>query len=252
MRGAHIRSWRFTTRGRIIPADAGSTWPFAVAWQYTRDHPRGCGEHFEESSMAKLTVGSSPRMRGALFQCVTHPVLGRIIPADAGSTFWRQYYPRQFEDHPRGCGEHPVLVSTICTLSGSSPRMRGALAVADLSSVLRWDHPRGCGEHGRLSPAPSGRLGSSPRMRGAQFSDGGIRVVVGIIPADAGSTFCLSSTGPRSADHPRGCGEHRVLCGTSCIRPGSSPRMRGALIIESPIYYSSGIIPADAGSTPIW
>ena len=50
------------------------------------------------------------------------------------------------------------------------------------------DHPRGCGEHGRSVVALFSHAGSSPRMRGAR----GLRTiksaVVGIIPADAGST----------------------------------------------------------------
>ena len=70
----------------IIPADAGSTSPGHVKGLHTTDHPRGCGEHSFIGKSERITIGSSPRMRGA-------PGLGRkvssllgIIPADAGST----------------------------------------------------------------------------------------------------------------------------------------------------------------------
>ena len=91
----------------------------------------------------------------------------RIIPADAGST---RNVPRRslwYKDHPRGCGEHLFLNKPSSLLSGSSPRMRGALdpqyltiatariIPADAGSTRRYlerhyeqtDHPRGCGEH---------------------------------------------------------------------------------------------------------
>ena len=67
MRGALLSSgWSGPDRW-IIPADAGSTrtrrrecWP-------TWDHPRGCGEHSRSNCAMTANMGSSPRMRGALF-----------------------------------------------------------------------------------------------------------------------------------------------------------------------------------------
>ena len=71
------------------------------------------------------------------------------------------------QDHPRGCGEHTAPSDAIGCVSGSSPRMRGALFIktqmihyegiipADAGSTVTMnhpppkhkDHPRGCGEH---------------------------------------------------------------------------------------------------------
>ena len=52
--------------------------------------------------------------------------------------------------------------------------------------------------------------------------------VVGIIPADAGSTNLRRYPYCHDVDHPRGCGEHDFITPHSLRRTGSSPRMRGA------------------------
>ena len=91
------------------------------------------------------------------------------------------------------------------------------------------DHPRGCGEH---------------------RSELGIRVQLhGIIPADAGSTLPGLSDPCFSRDHPRGCGEHNGYAKIKIRGAGSSPRVRGALVVDSGHFVQAGIIPADAGST---
>ena len=50
-------------------------------------------------------------------------------------------------------------------------------------------------------------------------------------------------------DHPRGCGEHGFWFCSVVMQPGSSPRMRGALLTKSYYDMKNRIIPADAGST---
>ena len=72
----------------------------------------------------------------------------------------------------------------------------------------------------------------------------------GIIPADAGST-AIPAVNPLShEDHPRGCGEHMNELTIMTDRGGgSSPRMRGAPVVEPGGHPYGGIIPADAGST---
>ena len=50
------------------------------------DHPRGCGEHSFGNSFIISFWGSSPRMRGALWDSDFSNYEKRIIPADAGST----------------------------------------------------------------------------------------------------------------------------------------------------------------------
>ena len=112
------------------------------------------------------------------------------------------------QDHPRGCGEHIVVVYWRALVEGSSPRMRGALTSnfgkqipdgiipADAGSTrlsyflsyISKDHPRGCGEHLTDNLKGDVEQGSSPRMRGAHDPVVLATGLLGIIPADAGST----------------------------------------------------------------
>ena len=71
----------------------------------------------------------------------------------------------------------------------------------------------------------------------------------GIIPADAGSTRPQMRRAFHLKDHPRGCGEHSSLWPFLSLQAGSSPRMRGALIVIHSKRRVTRIIPADAGST---
>ena len=208
-------------------------------------------------------------MRGALADLPAAGYSLRIIPADAGSTGPAPISRVSMWDHPRGCGEHNSWMSCSKSVSGSSPRMRGAqrtdrlrpfshgIIPADAGStrplqVIRdaiKDHPRGCGEHQQAGQRPVLHAGSSPRMRGAL-----LWMVVGtnctrIIPADAGSTRSRSSASSPGGDHPRGCGEHRLASPSFAVLFGSSPRMRGALGVGKVKADIARIIPADAGST---
>ena len=91
--------------------------------------------------------------------------------------------------------------------------------------------------------------GSSPRMRGALTILIITQNPIGIIPADAGSTLSCLYVYAFCWDHPRGCGEHKaVLLGADWTK-GSSPRMRGALVLMCICGKRTRIIPADAGST---
>ena len=86
MRGAPVGADVHQEQGRIIPADAGSTQEMKSFALKREDHPRGCGEHRMRHTMKGKRKGSSPRMRGALKDCINGIISNRIIPADAGST----------------------------------------------------------------------------------------------------------------------------------------------------------------------
>ena len=126
MRGAHWVNRELPAKVRIIPADAGSTSLWRAYADRQRDHPRGCGEHREADTFFSRVKGSSPRMRGALRGQLSEIRLRRIIPADAGSTWWLTCHGCAGRDHPRGCGEHEALANNQVENRGSSPRMRGA------------------------------------------------------------------------------------------------------------------------------
>ena len=170
-------------------------------------------------------------MRGTLVHIRHIPGKVRIIPADAGNTTPTDTTQYMQQDHPRGCGEHPVYPPFRPHRSGSSPRMRGTphllrrrllwlgIIPADAGNTIKpcrrpgggGDHPRGCGEHLRPCPMWTWCHGSSPRMRGTPFDLKDVVMQNGIIPADAGNTGHEHEPHHASGDHPRGCGEHRIM-----------------------------------------
>ena len=129
------------------------------------------------------------------------------------------------------------------------PADAGSTRPAFICQALVGDHPRGCGEHEIPVLGELGIPGSSPRMRGAP--EVAIEYVSHgrIIPADAGSTSSRTWPAGPPRDHPRGCGEHAVHRRSWKLASGSSPRMRGALVLPEHAQADTRIIPADAGST---
>ena len=79
---------------------------------------------------------------------------------------------------------------------------------------------------------------SSPRAR-----------LTGIIPAYAGNTKPMLIWWMSPRDHPRVCGEHRLIGGRRHGAVGSSPRMRGTPLGNADLSGANLIIPAYAGNT---
>ena len=170
MRGTLQRRHPGRRQNGIIPAYAGNTGSLFTSFLWFRDHPRVCGEHAVNNEHADTIEGSSPRMRGTLWRCMSWCLFPGIIPAYAGNTSSNRKASRATGDHPRVCGEHHVSPPSTVLFSGSSPRMRGthqrdepvcvccgiipAYAGNTYSSSGHvpgvGDHPRVCGEH---SPA---------------------------------------------------------------------------------------------------
>ena len=86
-------------------------------------------------------------------------------------------------------------------------------------------------------------------MRGSPRSEVGYGGADGIIPAGAGLTRAGGIFPVRQWDHPRGCGAHLDGNPRSCVRKGSSPRVRGSLKSHRLYHFIYGIIPAGAGLT---
>jgi len=149
-------------------------------------HPRGRGEHMPAHHCASCHGGSSPRARGTLCGVQLVYGRGRFIPAGAGNTTARACSNRWKAVHPRGRGEHCVLMPEPRDMDGSSPRARGTrfqLRSADQPywfipagagntasrcsrSRARPVHPRGRGEHSVSRATRQAGCGSSPRARG--------------------------------------------------------------------------------------
>ena len=209
-------------------------------------------------------------MRGA-GRSRNNPALYRgIIPARAGSSRQSSSGGGAARDHPRACGEQRLISVAVLSLSGSSPRVRGAgrarpIAVREdgiiparagsrvsilFQNSRHRDHPRACGEQSLVVVDPSTHPGSSPRVRGAVLCRAGSPAGPGIIPARAGSSFVARSMTFATWDHPRACGEQDVYAIANELFEGSSPRVRGAVEAVPNALNSSGIIPARAGSRP--
>ena len=110
------------------------------------------------------------------------------------------------------------------------------------------DHPRACGEQTLDTAGPSPFEGSSPRVRGAARRCEGRHGKGGIIPARAGSSPAFKRLRVRGRDHPRACGEQWGIGRELYTAPGSSPRVRGAVLDCRLVHLTDGIIPARAGS----
>ena len=64
-------------------------------------------------------------MRGTHSILMGNEAVSRITPAHAGNTVMPEIVKTEFWDHPRACGEHPVLKVSVISPVGSPPRMRG-------------------------------------------------------------------------------------------------------------------------------
>ncbi len=153
---------------RFIPTHVGNTSQFCGAATFQAVHPHACGEHGNDTPVAAILCGSSPRMWGTQHQPQLAKPRSRFIPTHVGNT--HSLFPPQMR------------------VSGSSPRMWGTLPrrppvlvpgrfipthVGNTDSVrlgfpLISVHPHACGEHVLASSRLPTSGGSSPRMWGTQ------------------------------------------------------------------------------------
>ena len=110
---------------RFIPAGAGNTIPQARPAVRRTVHPRGRGEHGATTKRCMPPSGSSPRARGTHVHLAYPCVDSRFIPAGAGNTGAKPAQCLGQSVHPRGRGEHPMLIGSQLANGGSSPRARG-------------------------------------------------------------------------------------------------------------------------------
>ena len=167
------------------------------------------------------------------------------------------------------CGENPPRTARPPPTNGSSPRVRGkqrgrhartrvlrlipacagkTLGIDELPSYAAA-HPRVCGENGSPGDRMPLRAGSSPRVRGKPTSASPYSTTTGLIPACAGKTNCTSGVPPRTGAHPRVCGENPFSTSMAGRGMGSSPRVRGKLLVGEVCSGLRRLIPACAGKT---
>ena len=110
---------------RFIPACAGNSRRNARVNTQATVHPRVCGEQGVDVVRQDLDLGSSPRVRGTVYQSRYGCVAGRFIPACAGNRSLTSYIKVVPPVHPRVCGEQDGAIPRTTGSVGSSPRVRG-------------------------------------------------------------------------------------------------------------------------------
>ena len=109
MRGKALFVYKFLYWGGITPAYAGKSCLTSLKRQWTRDHPRVCGEKYKRYDIDMVEVGSPPRMRGKAMAAVQAILPTRITPAYAGKSLNFLDKVAINEDHPRVCGEKSII-----------------------------------------------------------------------------------------------------------------------------------------------
>ena len=85
-------------------------------------------------------------------------------------------------------------------------------------------------------------------MRGQGFQGLVLVHLLGITPADAGTSLERPVSLCSIADHPRGCGDKLAGFEAAAPPPGSPPRMRGQVRLDGVFHLQLRITPADAGT----
>ena len=269
VRGTGETARHARNRKRFIPARAGNSSIVARQGCLNTVHPRACGEQPISLRPTNQNIGSSPRVRGTAPRCLHTPPPGRFIPARAGNRSRQPTARGWYAVHPRACGEQASPAPPFSRRSGSSPRVRGTVAVTSprrasyrfiparagnsrpstASPRPAPVHPRACGEQGLPAQGVPFIGGSSPRVRGTDV----FVEVVGrrdrFIPARAGNSPAVNVSPDRPPVHPRACGEQ--ASGDSRIGPtnGSSPRVRGTGLVCLHAVDYRRFIPARAGNS---
>ena len=247
MRGKPTGNTNATEKKRNIPAYAGKTTKPGVNVLTAWEHPRVCGENWVPPLAISWGAGTSPRMRGKPPCPLSTATPSRNIPAYAGKTHCVATIGINIEEHPRVCGENNAVVEAAEKCEGTSPRMRGKLVSVLISSWepgnipayagktawrvwlsrLRAEHPRVCGENHTAMMQAKDAAGTSPRMRGKRPGQATLWGDIRNIPAYAGKTGLILTSGLTLTEHPRVCGENFDSLKESVSSEGTSPRMRG-------------------------
>ena len=116
-------------------------------------------------------------------------------------------------------------------MPGLIPTYAGNTFPAALQVPHQRVHPHVCGEHTYRPLRIAMLWGSSPRMRGTHGEQHRWLQRLGLIPTYAGNTIRRLRFSPSRRAHPHVCGEHIMPVTFLPCWPGSSPRMRGTLLL---------------------
>ncbi len=253
---------------RFIPACTGNARAPSRYRAASPVHPRVCGERDIATGLSNCCRGSSPRVRGTPRRAKYRPHPSRFIPACAGNAPAMVYWPNCKAVHPRVCGERIDLGAQAGVITGSSPRVRGTRATADVRSpsarfipacagnanpIFRYHcaipvHPRVCGERFPAAAQTRSRTGSSPRVRGTLHNPPTHPHLKRFIPACAGNAGEADCPQHCGSVHPRVCGERNLSRSLPTPAAGSSPRVRGTPLVCGLGNGGNRFIPACAGN----
>ena len=125
VRGKRNRKRPNRAINRITPAGAGKTRIMPTVLNSDWDHPRRCGENYEQLVGGVETLGSPPQVRGKPRVSVTRGAKPGITPAGAGKTTCIRFLWAGGWDHPRRCGENAIRETRKAENPGSPPQVRG-------------------------------------------------------------------------------------------------------------------------------
>ena len=186
MRGKRGCRWWCRPGLGLIPAHAGKTGLSSKTRSAAPAHPRSCGENAVRRATSTVCRGSSPLMRGKRLVGTLFQERVGLIPAHAGKTLRGSRPLAGSRAHPHARGENMRQSARVSFFPGSSPLMRGKIAL--LGVVLRSvglipaharkteckldgcsacrAHPRSRGENRAEKAHPAFQKGSFPLMRG--------------------------------------------------------------------------------------
>ena len=149
---------------------------------------------------------------------------------------------------PRVRGKDPPAAA-MQGCPGITPACAGKSSRQPGAGRWRRDHPRVCGEKFTLSSSTAVSPGSPPRMRGKAPAQTLTGSASRITPACAGKSSTRAKTALTRRDHPRVCGEKRILKVYDFEFEGSPPRVRGKVVSSCVSPLTVGITPACAGKS---
>mgnify|MGYP003872208549 CR=1 FL=1 len=170
---------------RFSPACAGETLASRTRPTPSSVQPRVCGRDDQFGRSSNGGAGSAPRVRERPGGCFASWSPTRFSPACAGETIRSFGAPQMQPVQPRVCGRDTLAATMPDIASGSAPRVRERLAVAQTNgynlrfspacagetSAVGWRssrsavQPHVCGRDTGTSPASPAASGSAPRVR---------------------------------------------------------------------------------------
>ena len=129
--------------------------------------------------------------------------------------------------------------------------MRGTEWALPCGPLWNPVHPRPCGEQSNSIITVLPCTGSSPPVRGTAIQADIPASTDRFIPARAGNSYGIKAAGLGTAVHPRPCGEQRKPGACLHVSSGSSPPVRGTVLINRKNSCIIRFIPARAGNSNI-